>query len=180
MELIKDILIIIIPSAAVFLTAYFLFQSTLKSFRTFIESEEKKKLVDLKVLNVEKTMPLRLQAYERLTLFLERIAFENLIPRTPLKEFTAFEYQTLLIQTIRQEFEHNLSQQLYVSNEVWELIKNAKEDTISIINSSAAMVKQDAPARELSSAIFENSLKITRSARQQALDVLKKEIKSMF
>ncbi len=180
MELIKDILIIIIPSAAVFLTAFFMFRAALKSFTSFIESEEKKKLVDLKALNVEKTMPLRLQAYERLTLFLERIAFENLIPRTPVMEFSAYEYQNILIQTIRQEFEHNLSQQLYVSNEVWEWVKNAKEDTISTINSSAAMVQQDAAARDLVTAIFENSLKAKRSAVQQALEVLKKEIKSMF
>jgi len=180
MEIIKDILIIIVPSAAVFLTAYFLLNSVLKSFKKFIENEEKKKLIELKLKNSEKTMPLRLQAYERLTLFLERIAFENLIPRVPAKEFSSYEYQNLLIQTIRQEFEHNLSQQLYVSNEAWEWIKNAKEETISTINSSAAKVKQDAPARDLSSMIFENSLRTDRSARQQALEIVKKEIRSLF
>ncbi len=180
MEILKDALLIAISATAVFLTAYFLLRSILNSFKTYIESEEKRKLVDLKMKNTEKTMPLRLQAYERLTLFLERIAFENLLPRVPGGTFTAYEYQNLLIQTIRQEFEHNLSQQLYVSNEAWEWIKNAKEDTISTINSSAAMVKQDAPARDLSSMIFENSLKVNRSARQQALDILKKEIKQMF
>ncbi len=180
MEILKDILIILIPSAAVFLTAYFMLNSVLASFKRFVETEEKKKLIDLKSKNSEKTMPLRLQAYERLTLFLERIAFENLIPRVPGREFSTYEYQNLLIQTIRQEFEHNLSQQLYVSNEAWEWIKNAKEDTISVINSSAAMVKQDAPARDLSSMIFENSLKVNRSARQQALDVIKKEIRGLF
>jgi hypothetical protein len=180
MDILKDLLLIVISAAAVFLTAYFMLKSILNSFKTYIESEEKRKLVDLKVKNTEKTMPLRLQAYERLTLFLERIAYENLLPRVPAQEFTAYEYQNLLIQTIRQEFEHNLSQQLYVSGEAWEWIKNAKEDTISTINSSAAMVQQDAPARDLSSMIFENSLKVNRSARQQALDVLKKEIRSLF
>lgn len=180
MDIIKDLLIIIIPSAAVFLTAFLIMKSVLNSFKTFIESEEKKMLVDLKSKNSEKTMPLRLQAYERLTLFLERIAFENLIPRVPSMDFSAYDYQNLLIQTIRQEFEHNLSQQLYISNEAWEWIKNAKEETISQINSSAAMLKQEAPARDLSSMIFENSLKINKNARQQALEVLKKEIRSMF
>jgi len=180
MEILKDVLLIVISATAVFLTAYFMLKSILGSFKTFVESEEKRKFIDLKVKNSEKTMPLRLQAYERLTLFLERIAFENLLPRVSVGSFSAYEYQNLLIQTIRQEFEHNLSQQLYVSNEAWEWIKNAKEDTISTINSSAAMVKQDAPARDLSTMIFENSLKVNRSARQQALDIMKKEIRGLF
>jgi hypothetical protein len=65
MEILRDILIILIPTAAVFLTAYFMLNSVLASFKRFVETEEKKKLIDLKSKNSEKTMPLRLQAYER-------------------------------------------------------------------------------------------------------------------
>jgi len=173
MEILKDIALVLIPSVVVFLTAYFLIKS-------FLKSEENKKILELKMKNREQVLPLQLQAYERLSLFLERIAFENLIPRLNSKGFNSYEYQGLLIQAIRQEFEHNLSQQLYVSAEVWEWIKNAKEEMISVINSSAAKVKQDASAKDLSSVIFENSLKVDKAVRQNALDMLKKEAKTLF
>lgn len=173
MEILKDILLVLIPSAAVFLTSYFLIKS-------FLKSEENKRAIELKMKNREQVLPLQLQAYERLSLFLERIAFENLIPRLNSKGFNSYEYQSLLIQTIRQEFEHNLSQQLYVSPQVWEWIKNAKEEMISVVNSSASKIKQDAPAKDLSSIIFENSLKVDKAVRQNALDLLKKEAKTLF
>lgn len=173
MDILKDILLIVIPSVAVLLAAYFV-------LKTFLDNQEKMKLLELKNNNRKEILPLQLQAYERLTLFLERIAFENIIPRTPSHGYTAFEYQNLLIQTIRQEFEHNLSQQLYVSSELWEWIKNAKEDAISTINSSAGKIKNEAPAIDLSSMIFENSLRVDKAVRQKALDILKKEAKLLF
>jgi len=172
MELFWELLKIILPSVVVFLTAYFVIKS-------FLENEQKKHLLTLKLKNKEMITPLQLQAYERLTLLLERISFENLIPRTPGKKFTAYEYQNLLTQSIRQEFDHNLSQQLYVSPETWEWIKNAKEEMISVINSSAAKVKNDAPAIELSAVIFENALKVDKTTRQKAIEILKKEFKTL-
>jgi len=173
MDYLFDILKIILPSAIVFLTAYYI-------LRLFLNNEQKKRSDETNLKKKEVSLPLRLQAYERLVLLLERIAFENLLPRTPPQNFTAFEYQNLLIKTIRQEFEHNLSQQLYVSSQTWETIKNAKEEIISTINSSASKVQNDAPAIELSSAIFENSLKTQETTRQKALDLLKKEARMML
>lgn len=173
MEILHSIALVLIPSAIVFCTAFFM-------IKDFLKSQTNQKLIELKLKNREQILPLQLQAYERLSLFLERIAFENIIPRVSSKGFTSFEYQALLIQTIRQEFEHNLSQQLYVSNSTWEWIKNAKEEMISVINSSAAKVRQDAPAKDLSSVIFENSLKVDKAVRQNALDLLKKEARTLF
>ncbi len=173
MNYLVEILKIILPSIIVFFTVYFV-------LKLFLNNEQKKRTNEISLKNKEVSLPLRLQAYERLVLLLERIAFENLIPRIPPQSFTSYEYQSLLIKTIRQEFEHNLSQQLYVSSEIWETIKNAKEETISAINSAAAKVQNDSPAIQLSSMIFENVFKTQETARHKALDLLKKEARMML
>lgn len=78
-------------------------------------------------------LPLKLQAYERLTLFLERIAPGNLLTRVKPYNDDKYDYEALLIKTIEQEFEHNLTQQIYVTQECWNVIRAAKNATISII-----------------------------------------------
>src|SRR2546423_2199348 len=80
------------------------------------------------------TLPLKLQAYERLVLLADRIALPNLISRVNDTGMSAKEMQVILTQTIRQEFEHNITQQIYVSPEAWEAIRSLKEQNILIIN----------------------------------------------
>ena len=75
-------------------------------------------------------VPLRLQAYERMALFLERIEPNQLVLRIHNPGLSVPEEQNLLLTAIRSEFEHNLSQQIYISNEVWNQIYLAKEDTV--------------------------------------------------
>ena len=75
-----------------------------------------------------------MQAYERLVLFLERMNPDNLVLRCYEPTMDSKLLKDVMVQNIRNEFEHNLSQQLYISNEAWALIKNAKEEMISTIN----------------------------------------------
>ncbi|MBK8343495.1 MAG: hypothetical protein IPL12_09395 [Bacteroidetes bacterium] len=90
-----------------------------------------------------------MQAYERLTLFLERIALNNLLPRVRKQEMTVAEFRTALINNIRMEYEHNLSQQVYVTAETWGMIRAAKEETISVINRNAMSLMPELPGIEL-------------------------------
>jgi hypothetical protein len=136
---------------------------------------------DLKLEDHRIILPLRLQAYERLILFLERILPNNLVLRINRPEMDAYQLQTNLIRTIREEFEYNLSQQLYVSSRSWELIKNAKEEMIKMINIAAGRVNESAPSAELARIIFELSLENDKPLPvSTAIEAIKKEIQGEF
>jgi hypothetical protein len=98
---------------------------------------------------------LQLQAYERLIILTERLGLQNLLSRFDVNNATASQMQQQLIQTIRSEFEYNVSQQLYVSSQAWDAVSNLKEQNIFIINQLAGMVKPNAPALELGQKIAE-------------------------
>ncbi|HEY0680036.1 MAG TPA: hypothetical protein VGD17_17245 [Chitinophagaceae bacterium] len=92
---------------------------------------------------------LQLQAYERLILLTERIALPNLISRLKQENFTARDMQALLTESIRQEFDHNVTQQIYVSTEAWDAVRNLKEQNIFIINQVASFLPPHANALDL-------------------------------
>ena len=101
------------------------------------------------------SLPLRLQAYERLVLLAERIALPNLISRTVQPDLSVKEMQLLLTQTIRQEFEHNISQQIYVSKEAWEAVSNLKEQNMLIINQVASFLPEGATGNQLNKSLLD-------------------------
>ncbi len=168
MELALDLAKIVLPALMVFLTAFFVLKS-------YLENEQAQKLLELKSDRKKIALPLQLQAYERLALFLERISPENLIMRTNSPELNAVSLQNALIQSVRMEYEHNLSQQIYISNEAWTLIKNAKEDVVRIINTSASKMNANASAIDLSTVIFGETLKSKDGVLIKALIYLKNE-----
>jgi hypothetical protein len=170
---ILEVLKYTLPALIVFLTAYFI-------IRKFIDNEIKKRAFDLSSMNNDLITPVRLQAYERLALFLERISPEFLIMRTNLPGMTAKQLHTELLVVIRTEFEHNLSQQIYVSQKTWEIIKNCRGNLLKIINSSAAVVSPDSPSINLSKAILEKIMDMEQSPTDEALAYLKKEIQTNF
>ncbi|NNK40013.1 MAG: hypothetical protein HKP45_05095, partial [Winogradskyella sp.] len=88
-------------------------------------------------------LPIRLQAYERLALFLERISPSKLLIRTHPTSSNKIDYESLLIATIEQEYEHNLTQQIYVSDQCWSIIGAAKNATIQLIRKASMQEKTD-------------------------------------
>ena len=99
-------------------------------------------------------LPLRLQAYERMALFLERIDPNQLVLRIHAVGLTVSQEQNLLLMAIRSEFEHNLSQQIYISDPVWEKVCDAKGDIESIINTVAADMDKNAESREFAETVL--------------------------
>ena len=136
----------------------------------------------LKVIrgNQKLITPIRLQAYERLVLLLERISLESLVLRAEYPSKLCGQLHTDLLQAIRAEFEHNLSQQLYVSSEAWNSVKNAKNYTVSLINNAAKEVNDHAPAIELSRKILDMSMELEQPITDKAINVLKQEIQQIF
>jgi len=157
--------------------AYFL-------IRQFLEKEEKRKVLfnqqQLK-LEIQKTMlPLRLQAYERLVLLLERISPANLMIRVNRTGMTAGQLHSALTQALRDEFDHNLSQQVYVSGKAWESLRSAREELLRMINSAASKLSAEATGADLAAEIFTLDLQPGKQAYQIALDQLKEEFREYF
>jgi CMP-N-acetylneuraminic acid synthetase len=118
-------------------------------------------------------MPIRLQAYERMALFLERISIPSLVVRVRPKSADKNAYEQLLIRTIENEFDHNLSQQIYMSDDCWNIIKAAKNATIQSIR-KAGMSESDSADKLREDILNETMEKQSPSAT--ALAFVKKEI----
>ena len=136
-----------IPSLVVFFTAYFFLSE-------FFRAEQRRRNQALLLERMRITVPLRLQAYERIVLFLERISPRQLVMRLHQPGLSVAVMQRLLVQSIREEFAHNLSQQLYVSPQSWELLNQAKEELIGHINAIAADLGEKADAMELNNRLL--------------------------
>jgi hypothetical protein len=101
------------------------------------------------------TLPLQLQAYERLVILTERIGLRHLIGNLPTDGLSARQYQAVLVDTIKREYEYNISQQIYVAPKAWEAIQNLKEQNIYVINQIGSYLNGEAVARDLARAIAE-------------------------
>lgn len=179
-----EILKYILPSLVVMATAWVLIKSFLNTQEEIKKQELKKKneelLLKLKQENKKYVTPIRLQAYERILLFLERISPYSLIFRVNKPGQKVYQLQNEMLKSIRDEFEHNVSQQLYISKESWAMVKAAKEEMVKIINTAAADLKPDEPAMELSRKIFENIIGDNILPTERAINMLKSEIQKMF
>jgi len=173
-EILLESIKYLLPSIVVLVTAYLLLSSMLKN-------NLRVKEVEVLLRNRQESIPLRLQAYERLVLFLERISLENLVKRLHNSDLTAAELHAFLLTTVRNEFEHNITQQLYVSPECWALVKVSAEETVSIINGMARKTDPKGPAIELAKNIFEYmAASDNPSPNQNALLFLQDEAKQLF
>ncbi|MDP4282248.1 MAG: hypothetical protein Q8867_08880 [Bacteroidota bacterium] len=169
----------IYPLLLVFFAAILLTLGSLLILMYYFRQNGKKKLPNLgedrKII-----ITLRLQAYERIVLFLERITPNNLVLRIQSPEMSSLQLQAALIQSIREEYEYNLSQQLYISSKAWELVRNAKEEVIRLINKAGGKLPETAPGAELIPVILELYLENERFAVNLALDKVKEELRKLF
>jgi hypothetical protein len=168
-----EILKITIPSLIVFLTAYFVLKAVLKK-----EHENRK--IEVVLQNKKIITPLRLQAYERIILFLERISPNSIIMRLQTPNMTVGQLHKEMLTTIRTEFEHNLSQQLYLSISAWEEVRNAKEKTIKLLNSCLEDLDLNDNALIYSQKIFETLIEIEKSPTQEAINFVKEEVAQLY
>jgi hypothetical protein len=173
MDIFWEILKITLPALLVAGTACF-------SIRILCEKELKKQLLDLKFNSKQMVNPIRLQAYERLALLLERMKPENLLLRNQAHPFSASQYRTILLTSLRNEFDHNLSQQVYVSGALWETTKKAKEEITKAINLATAKTGADATGNELATTLLDIYLKLNPAPTDVALELLRQEIKELY
>lgn len=164
---------ILIPASVVLYGIYL----TVKSF---INRDIELKKLEVRSRSIETVLPNRLQAYERMCLFLERMSPPNLLLRLNNPIYSARELHKILLDEIRNEYNHNASQQIYMSEEVWSMIKSAKEDLTILINEASSAIGPEATGLDLSRKIFELTLEKNVEPISHALTELKKEIQQTF
>lgn len=126
------------------------------------------------------TIKLRLQAYERLTLYAERAGIKNLVPRMHSENSSARDFQLTLMQTLNSEYEYNVSQQIYVSPELWKAITKLRDQNIFIINQVASALPPDATSLDLSRALLDYASNANAEISKIVLDALQFEAKKIL
>jgi hypothetical protein len=180
LEFLSEFIKIVLPAALVVYGMYLI-------VNTFLQKEFEKRAVDVQLKNLdiqiknnELVLPIRFQAYERVCLFLERIAPHNLILSSNEPGMTAGHLQQQMLFTIREEFAHNMSQQVYMSDEAWKHVKDAMENIVSVINNSAQIVPANAKAIDLAKVIVEVLMQLQVEPTAAALQFIKNEIRQVM
>ena len=173
MEVVADILNISIPALIVFFTAWIL-------LRNMIKNDQDKRRQELILQNSRTVTPIKLQAYERIVLFLERISLESLLVRISSSDMTAKQLHTALLNAIRSEFEHNLSQQIYMSQQAWEVVRNARSNMIKIINNEVEKMPANSPGMALSKQLLERIMELDKEPTRAAIEYIKNEVARML
>ncbi|MBQ2291605.1 MAG: hypothetical protein II248_05570 [Paludibacteraceae bacterium] len=148
--------------------------------RQFYKAEADKRLWELKRLSQKEISPLRMRAYERLALLLERTTPEHMLLELNLGEMTVLQVQQHLIRTIRMEYEHNVSQQVYVTAEVWAMIQNAKEQTVAFVNSMVQQLPPESTALDYAKVMITAYSSNGDTPNELALQALKKEAQTLL
>jgi hypothetical protein len=169
MEAFTDILKITIPALIVFLTAWVM-------LRNMIKNDQDKRRQELILQNSRTITPIKLQAYERIVLFLERISLESLLVRVSSPEMTASQLHSALLNAIRSEFEHNLSQQIYMSQQAWEVVRNARSNMTKIINSEAEKLPAGSTGLTFSKQLLEKIMELEQEPTRAAIEYVKNEV----
>jgi hypothetical protein len=168
LAVILEIVKITIPALIVFLTAYYM-------LKTYMDKQYQVRLLELKQSGQKDLLPLRMQAYERLMLLCERIDLPNLVTRLRTEDASASALRTALLIGLQQEFEHNLSQQVYVSENLWEILKMARQETAEIIQGVSEQVDSQAPAKEYAARLLAVCERMDRSALNTARVAVRRE-----
>lgn len=179
MDTFISILLDLAPFLIIAFVLIYIFHETLR----FIKSRDKQMELSKRQPTREKASPqqsdavvqLELQAAERFALYLERIAPDKLVMRLHQNGMSAQILQSEMLRAIREEFDHNLSQQIYISEGAWELIKNAKEEMVKFVSAIGESMEPKSTGIDLSRKIFESASRVEKLPGEIALQYLRKE-----
>ena len=150
--------------------------------KRYFENQQKQQLLQMKIDERSETLrvvtPIRLQAYERMALFLERISPNSLVLRCYQPGMDLRLLQGVMTKNIRDEWEHNLSQQVYLDPAVWARIREAKDEMINLVNSSAVTLTDTDDPTRLAASIFASAAQ--HLPTDKALEELHREINELF
>ena len=164
-----NLLNFLVPAVLVFGITYYLMEK-------FLKEQRLNRILELKKEQSKGLTPIKLQAYERLTIFLDRISPDNLVIRLSKKGQSANQLRSELIHTITSEFNHNISQQIYISNDAWNMIVNVKEQIINVVETSYSECAEEETGPGLGKIILTKLMNNKSIPTQKAIELLKNEI----
>lgn len=173
MDLFSVIFLSIIPAGIVATTCFYV-------VKAFLDREHERQYMKLKMQAKEVALPLQLQAYERMVLYLERITPNNMILRLNNDEFSALELQQYMVDEIREEYNHNATQQVYVSEDAWTAVSQAKEEMIALLNNVGDALEKDATSLDFARTLFQAIIDANDDVVTQKLRVVKQEAKKIL
>lgn len=185
MELTIELIKILAPTVAIVLAVYFILKShhnkevkilAIKAKNDNKNTEKPTAITSQK----EVVLPLKLDAYEKMALFLEKIEPSSIVMRIHKPGMSAKLLHADLLRGIREDFEQNMSKQIYITPNAWELIKQAKEETVKIINISFQKMEEDASGIDLSKDIFETMMQMGQSPSGIALNYIHQEVSQLI
>jgi hypothetical protein len=177
MNQVLEVLKYLLPSLVVFITTYALIRMFLDDIKNKPQPNDAPDL--LKFETHKALLPLKLQAYERIILYLERINPESLIMRNHRSGMTALDIQRELLKNIREEFEHNHSQQLYLNPETWEAVRHAKDEMTKLVKFAGSHVEGSTSALAFSETFLKVTSQLQTLPTQFAKERIRLEIKQL-
>jgi len=172
-KIIEQSIAMLFPLLIVFIFVYYM-------LKAFFDQFEKQRKQEFRMKFSEESFPIRLQAYERLTLFLERIKPESMVMRLANSGMNTLDLQKALLANIREEYEHNLSQQIYISAQAWAMVNAARQSMIQLVSSTATEHKPDEPFSEYATDLLEEFASISDDPVTIALLFLQKEAREII
>lgn len=163
-----DVLMYILPAFLVMLAMFFV-------MKRFLDRDHNVRMIEARKEAHKTLVPLKLQAYERLCIFLERISPPSLLPRVLTHGMSAARFRTDLVAAINTEFEHNVAQQIYVTENSWNSVRNAKEETIHLIHKAYDRLPDSSNGIDLSRSVYEQIGKSGSIPSDNALSILREE-----
>jgi hypothetical protein len=148
--------------------------------KPYLDRNENLQLIELKKTISAQTLPLKLQAYERVVLFIERANPANLLVRLNNPEYTAAELYMLVVAELRNEYQHNVTQQIYVSAGTWAIVKRLKDETIAVINNVIKVLPDDATGLDLSKAVLAHISQVEKNPYDTGLALIRAELEELF
>lgn len=174
-----DIVTFLTEVLKLFLAGALLFALVFYIFKGYFDRYQSIQIKNYKMALNKDLLPLRLQALERMTLFVERINPANLLLRVHNPGMTAKQMQILVLEEVRAEYQHNVTQQLYLSTEAWNIVKRVKDDTVSLVNSAMKELNPESSAVELSKIVFSRLESLEQSPYDLAMMVIKSQYQEL-
>ena len=148
--------------------------------KPYLDKSERIQLLEFKKSIANHTLPLRLQAYERIVLFMERINPQNMLVRLNAGSHSAVELHSIIIADIRSEYQHNITQQIYVTSRAWGVAKRVKDDTLNLVTNAMKSLPENASGLDLGKVILVQLSQMENDPYELGAELLRKDLEQLF
>lgn len=172
-QILADIIILFTGIFIALMAIYYILRNDIQRFFSL-------KAIELNKESRAQILPLRLQAHERLIIFVDRINPPNLLVRLHQQGISIATLQAGILNEIRSEYQHNVTQQLYIDSVTWGVVRKLKDDTIAMVNNTVQGLPADVNGIELSKAILQHMASIEENPYDLTIELIKKDIHRLF